>query len=156
MTHPVVFAYEAWGRTRPLIAFSASVVQACPVVITPFTTIALLERAKTELAANFEPECAESASRIRYRPQVWYQAVRDAGSVWYSQGRSVGPSRNAGLYCPRSRFRGGLAEKSSTKRRFSVYRRDVGFRPSQGHKPRYWTVSRMRLCAPSVMSAVAE
>ncbi|KAI0661229.1 UDP-Glycosyltransferase/glycogen phosphorylase [Cubamyces menziesii] len=63
--HLVSFAFEAWGHTRPLIAFTARVVKTRPVLVTMFTTDAFYDRVQKELSRSFEP--GEEAYRSRLR-----------------------------------------------------------------------------------------
>ncbi|KAH9895030.1 UDP-Glycosyltransferase/glycogen phosphorylase [Cubamyces lactineus] len=64
-SHLVSFAFEAWGHTRPLIAFAARVVKMRPVLVTLFTTDAFYGRIKTELSRSFEPDEEAYRSRLR-------------------------------------------------------------------------------------------
>ncbi|KAI0943612.1 hypothetical protein AcW1_002736 [Taiwanofungus camphoratus] len=54
-THLVLFAYEAWGHTRPLCNLAARFVKSRPFHVTFFTTDAFRLRVTAELFRSFEP-----------------------------------------------------------------------------------------------------
>ncbi|KAI0328285.1 UDP-Glycosyltransferase/glycogen phosphorylase [Cubamyces sp. BRFM 1775] len=64
-SHIVSFAYEAWGHTRPLIAFVARAVKTRPILVTLFTTDTFYERVKIELSRSFEQDEEVFKSRVR-------------------------------------------------------------------------------------------
>ncbi|OCH85798.1 UDP-Glycosyltransferase/glycogen phosphorylase [Obba rivulosa] len=63
--HIVLFAYEAWGHTRPLCVLAARMVKSHAVDITFFTTQNYFIRVNAELRRSFQPEEAHLLALIR-------------------------------------------------------------------------------------------